>query len=79
MLQPVPNCYSQFAKPREATNVAAKGELYSRPLTTKMVQAIFSVLYNITVEILRALTIKLTQARARTKGLGLGLWLGIGL
>ena len=28
-LQPVPNCYSQFAKPREATNVAARGELCS--------------------------------------------------
>ena len=27
MLPPVPNCYSLFAKPREATNVAARGEL----------------------------------------------------
>ena len=42
---------------------------------------IWSGLYNITVEILRALTIKLTQARARTRARarakGLGLWLGL--
>ena len=37
----------------------------------------------ITIEILRALTIKLTQARSRSRvrarAKGLGLWLGIGL
>ena len=27
MLQPVSNCYSRFAKPREVKNVAARGEL----------------------------------------------------
>ena len=43
---------------------------------------IWSGLYNITVEILRTLTIKLTRARARARamvGLGLGLWLGLGI
>ena len=40
---------------------------------------IWSGLYNITVEILRMLTIKLTQARTRTRAKGLGIGIGIGL
>ena len=55
MLQPLPNCYSRFAKPRQAINVAARGELrfatfiigasLSEPLLDELAGALFWYIY----------------------------------